>query len=291
MEIYQLRYYICLAEELNFRRAASKLFISQSALSQQIDALEKELGGIKLLYRDNKKVMLLPAGEMFYERAKKIVEEADSLIEDMSEFQKKSAGTGGIVIGYESEMSSQTDLSIINSIFSFGRKHPDLDIRLEYIPYNKIIEAIEKDEIDLGILQLNEYDFNNYKYCKTNLLTERLGFAVSAKLDGSTQEIFEKYPLLQLKDDERFEAIIRKLAKQVNKNCQIKYVDSVMNSLGYVTMRKAIIPGGTRELAGFDGLRVLDLPEDAATENVITSAVWKKNDEIIKLLTDELKIE
>ena len=88
MELYQMRYFLKVAEELNFRRAARLLYISQPALSQQISELEKELG-VRLLYRDNQKVSLLPEGKIFYEQAKKIVEEADKLALYMQSIRKR----------------------------------------------------------------------------------------------------------------------------------------------------------------------------------------------------------
>ncbi len=79
MELRQLRYFIAVAEELNFRRAAGRVFISQPALTHQIQFLERELGA-QLLVRDRQRVRLTPAGEMFLQKARSAVVAAQEAV-------------------------------------------------------------------------------------------------------------------------------------------------------------------------------------------------------------------
>jgi len=72
MEVRKLRYFISVAEHLNFTTAAKELFVAQPAVSQQIASLEKELG-IKLLYRDKQSVKLTNAGITFLKDAREIL--------------------------------------------------------------------------------------------------------------------------------------------------------------------------------------------------------------------------
>src|SRR5438093_13421707 len=76
LELRQLRYFLAVAEELNFSRAAERLHIAQPALSAQIRTLETQLG-CELFSRTTRKVELTPAGELLLADARELVRHAD----------------------------------------------------------------------------------------------------------------------------------------------------------------------------------------------------------------------
>src|SRR4051812_49625436 len=96
MELRHLRYFVVVAEELHFRRAAERLHMSQPPLSQQIRALEEEVGAT-LLLRNQRKVELTAAGGAFLVRAREIL----AAVEDAALEARRGArgGGGGRAVG------------------------------------------------------------------------------------------------------------------------------------------------------------------------------------------------
>ena len=97
MELRHLKYFVAVAEELNFARAARRVHIAQPSLTKQIQQLEQELG-FPLLYRTKKKVELLDTGLVFLEEAQRLLRQADSAIQSA---RRTHTGEGGpLVIGF-----------------------------------------------------------------------------------------------------------------------------------------------------------------------------------------------
>lgn len=90
-DLRQLRYFVAVAEELNFRRAAERLFISQPPLSRQVRELEKALG-VRLFERDTTMVKLTSGGEVALRRARRLLADAEALALDLKRFAANTRG-------------------------------------------------------------------------------------------------------------------------------------------------------------------------------------------------------
>ncbi|WP_225848090.1 LysR family transcriptional regulator [Streptomyces sp. HPF1205] len=95
MELRQLRYFVAVAEELNFGRAAGRLLIAGPSLSQQIKALERDLG-VRLFDRDRRSVGLTPAGAALLPRVRALLDNAD----DLRRQAARLAGSEAVRLGY-----------------------------------------------------------------------------------------------------------------------------------------------------------------------------------------------
>lgn len=150
IEWRHLRYFLQVAEELHFGRAARKLFISQPGLSRQIKQLEEELQ-TTLLERDNKNVRLSKAGEYFNEEIKLLLHDFERII---SHTQLLSKGQEGKVsIGY---VGSAMQNVIPDLLLNFKKSFPQIKFGLKEMDNAKQIEGLMSQKIDVGFVRLNK---------------------------------------------------------------------------------------------------------------------------------------
>jgi len=147
MELRHLRYFVAVAEELSFTRAAKRMNIAQPPLSQQIRQLEDELG-LRLLHRTRRRVEISDAGRVFLERARRILREID---EAAIQAQRAQRGeTGSISIGFF-EYISYTFLPPI--LRDFRKNFPGVELQLRWIPVIGQADALRRGEIDVSFLR------------------------------------------------------------------------------------------------------------------------------------------
>ena len=92
MEIRQLEYFMAVATEMNFSRAAQQIHVVQSALSVAVSKLEKELG-VELFDRSRQKIRITPAGETFREHARRVIQTAQLAKNSISDYRGEPTGT------------------------------------------------------------------------------------------------------------------------------------------------------------------------------------------------------
>jgi DNA-binding transcriptional LysR family regulator len=161
MEFRQLKYFVTVAEEMQFLGASKKLYISQPALSQQIKLLENELGVdlfVKSKRQIYRKVELTEEGKTFLKDAKKILSLCEKAKNDIAKSNHKKQG---IKLGTYRMLIGKR---IIETVELFANNFPDLDIILEELPtFLNVQEAVYEDEIDIGIsvlpLQYKNLDY------------------------------------------------------------------------------------------------------------------------------------
>jgi DNA-binding transcriptional LysR family regulator len=148
IELRHLRYFVAVAEDLHFGKAANRLGISQPPLSQQILALEREIGA-RLFERSNRRVELTNAGKLFLKEALEIlckVERAAALAQRIHQGQ-----VGEVKIGFFGSAPFVEEFQRL--VFDFLKQHPHVNLVLQEMPTYQQVDAILDGRLDLGFVR------------------------------------------------------------------------------------------------------------------------------------------
>jgi DNA-binding transcriptional LysR family regulator len=173
MELRHLRYFVQVADDLHFARAARRLGISQPPLSQQIRALEDELG-VRLLDRTSRSVALTRAGALFLDEARATLAQAERAV---TVARRAARGEVGVLaIGFNA--SAPFIPRIAKAIHDFRGTYPEVRLALAEKNGLEQIEAVRDRVLDLGILRRSHPPELPEPLVATRLLEERLYVAM-----------------------------------------------------------------------------------------------------------------
>ncbi|RZI44260.1 LysR family transcriptional regulator [Herbaspirillum sp. HC18] len=148
MELRRLRYFVAVAEELHFSRAAERLHIGQPPLSQQIQLLEEELG-VKLLDRTRRWVRLTEAGRLFLDDARRILALSAQAADTARRADRGEVGE--LRIGFTS--STPLTEAFNKAVNEYRKEFPRVTLVLSEMPTLRQLEALRDRRIDLGFLR------------------------------------------------------------------------------------------------------------------------------------------
>ena len=156
MELRHLRYFVTLAEELHFGRAAERLHIAQPPLSQQIRQLENELG-FELFHRTKRKVELSEAGEVFLVEVQQIFRQLEQAI--FLGRQVSRGEIGQLVIGF---VSSAAYNILPDLLLHFRNNNPNINLELHELTTDEQLCWLQSGRIDVGFVR-PPVDENTYE--------------------------------------------------------------------------------------------------------------------------------
>jgi DNA-binding transcriptional LysR family regulator len=165
MEHRHLKYFIAIAGELHFGRAASRLHIAQPALSKQIQQLEQEFG-FPLFYRTKQRVELLDAGQVFLDEARRILRQTENAVE--SARRTHTGQSGRLVIGF----SATATLEVLPKILrKYRRLYPDVIVDFAEIATIRGAELLLDSPLSVGLLRSPSF-LNEESFCIETILRE-----------------------------------------------------------------------------------------------------------------------
>jgi DNA-binding transcriptional LysR family regulator len=148
MELRHYSYFVALAEELHFAKAAERCGISQPALSQQIRALEERLGA-SLMSRSRRHLELTEVGKVFYTQAVAVLRQADAAQSAIVEAAQGKAGR--VAIGYVASAALSGVLPGI--VYQYRQTRPDIELVFHQMDMEEQLDAVAKGQCDVGFIR------------------------------------------------------------------------------------------------------------------------------------------
>lgn len=170
---HQIRYFQSVVRNNSFSQAAEECHISQSAISQQIKALEQELG-FSLLERHNRKFVLTPAGERFYKKSLVLIADYEQMCNEAAKIAR--GGAGVLKIGF---LRSYNSPEVHQALEEFSAKYPGISVQLLYGNHEELFTLLRTGGADL-VLNDQRRAFSD-EYVNLILATSRMYIELAAR--------------------------------------------------------------------------------------------------------------
>ena len=186
MLLRQIKYFQTIVEKGSFSDAAADLYISQSAVSQQMQALEKELG-VALFERHNRRFTLTEAGEHFYKKSLVITAELEQLQREVVRIDRRDEAvlSLGVLVSYDGE-------EFHRAIAAFAEAYPSVRLNILRGNHEELYHALRTEKIDLALNdQRRAFSdaYENVVLARARAIVRDLwqGLATIAKMEGKWQ--------------------------------------------------------------------------------------------------------
>jgi len=146
MRYRRLLYFLAVADELSFTRAAERLRMAQPPLSQQIALLEKDIG-VPLFDRSRRAIRLTAAGEVLHPEARRLLADVDETLRTVRRVGQGAVGT--LAIGF---VPSAINGNLPDLLRTFRASHPEVELILREIAPDALLHAVHSRRVDVGLL-------------------------------------------------------------------------------------------------------------------------------------------
>jgi DNA-binding transcriptional LysR family regulator len=230
-----------LAQEMNMRKAAEKLFVSQPALSQRLQTIEKEWG-TKLFIRSQKGLSLTPAGELVVKYAEETIEKEERVREAIQSLNTEIYGTLKIAAA---SIVGQNWLPKV--LKKFVNRYPQAKISLITGWSSEILKSIYEDQVHIGIIRGTP----DWKGVKIPLFQDGL-FLVDTEITCVEQVIETDRPFIQFKSDSNYHQEIhdwwhRKFQTIPKRTIIVDQIETckqmTLNGIGYAILPEITLTG------------------------------------------------
>lgn len=271
----QLRYFQSVVRLNSFSEAAEENFISQSAISQQVQALERELG-FKLLERKNRSFALTPAGEYFYQKSLILTADYEQMCSEAAKIAKGNQAS--LKIGY---LRCYTGAEFHRALELFSEKHPDVEVSVTYGNHEELYGLLRTGAADL-ILNDQRRAFSD-EYVNLLLTTCRSYIEVSshsslARMEQISPPELKNIPCILVASETQRETEQEYHHDVVGFHGEFLYAENLEEARLMVIGRKGFLPVEGTGQAAPAGTSIVRIPLVRGGEPILRNycAFWKK---------------
>lgn len=278
MEIRQLQYFMAVAGQLNFSKAAEILYVTQPLLSQQIADLERQIG-TPLFIRNRRSVSLTPAGEALKRETLALFRQMDEAMYAVRNAEKCMPSAGKLTIGYEYMYPRPV---LTKAIRRLKAERPSVTVKLLHHSGVALLNQINSGKLDTAffILPSNGFDAD----CDFRITEQtHLVLAVSEHLASGNdmdevKRLLRRYPVFHMNRDSRGLESSVKICNTLHIAPQFHFEDAFNEILADVEsgLGVAILPKNLVESYGGAHLTCLDI-QDIPCARICYAAVWRKS--------------
>lgn len=278
MLLKQLKYFISIVEKGNFTEAAEENYISQSAISQQIQSLESELG-YKLLIREKRTFTLTPAGKYIYHQSKNLIQN----VEDMQEKARFIANSKNysIRIGY---LKNYTGKELQKAIVEFNKRFPEVEIELVSGTHDELGNKVFNNEIDLKFTDQRKAfsdEFINFPICTQYFSVKVPMYNELATKNEVTLEDIKNEPIIVIATKEQRESEANFYHNILGFNENFVFAENLEEANLLVASNKGILPVESKfkQQESDDTIKTIPLLNKENQMNRKYYAFWKKENQ------------
>ena len=272
----QLRYFQSVVRLNSFSEAAEENFISQSAISQQVQALERELG-FPLLERKNRGFALTPAGEYFYQKSLILTADYERMCGEAAKIARGNEDS--LKIGY---LRCYTGGEFHRALELFSEKHPDVDVSVAYGNHEELYAMLRSEEVDL-VLNDQRRVFSD-EYVNLLLTTRESYVEVSARsplaqLPQITPAELKNIPCILVASAAQRETEQEYYQTVVGLQGEFLYAENMEEARLMVISRKGFLPVEGASALPAMGTSIVRLPLVRGEGPILRNycAFWKKD--------------
>lgn len=290
----QLKYFQSVVRLNSFSEAAEENFISQSAISQQIQALERELG-FALLERRNRTFALTPAGKYFYQKSLILTADYERMCREAAKIAKGDQAE--LKIGY---LRSYAGDEFHKALEEFSDQHPDVAVSVKYGNHEELYDMLRTEQVDL-ILNDQRRAFSG-EYVNLILAVRRSFIEVSshsplAQMEKISSQDLKNFPCILIASTSQHETERQYYHTIVGFQGEFLYAENLEEARLMVIGRRGFLPIEGMGQSTLAGNSVVRIPLMRGEEPILRNycAFWKKDnsgyyvEEFAELLKEQFK--